>query len=140
MTTEITDLFVDLVLQTNPELDARLEYQAEALRETKCIQPLVGQYIDAHHVEYLLSALALGEKDFAESFPAMSRIAGPDRRQVAATIESHIERCSHCSLKRAYDLELDARIEQAFKLSNDLLPQLSEQEEQALAEDAVMRT
>lgn len=122
MTVNITDFIVDLVFQTNPELDTRLEYQAEALREAKCVQPLVGQFIDANHVEYLLSALALGDEDFAELFPAMARIVGTDRQKFAATIERHLELCLHCSLKRSYDLELDARIEKAFKRSNDLVP------------------
>lgn len=126
MTSKITDLIVDLVFQTNPELDTRLEYQAEALREAKCILPLVGQFIDAYHVEYLLTALALKDQDFAELFPAMARIVGPNRQKFAATIERHLELCSHCSLKRSYDLELDARIDQAIKQSADQLPPATE--------------
>lgn len=127
MTFEVKNLIVDLVFQTTPELDARLEYQAEALRDTKCMQPLVGRYIDANHVEYMLAALALGKQDFTELFPAMARIAGPDRREVAAAIEQHLELCLHCSLKRAYDLELDVRIEQACKRSNEPFLQLPQE-------------
>jgi hypothetical protein len=126
---EITDVIADLVRQANPELDARLESQAEALREHKCTEPLIGKWVDANDVKYLLSTFDLPDEDFAERFPKMANIKLEDRRRVAAAIESHFEQCTHCSLKRGYDLELDAQIKRACRENNALLLELLGEEE-----------
>jgi hypothetical protein len=122
--TDMTDVIASLVLQAAPDLDSRLEYQAEALREAKCTNPLVGKWIDSTDVKYLFSTLALRDKDFALRFPAMAHITGQKRQQFIAAIEAHFKQCAHCSLKRGYDLELDGRIKQACLENKDFLLQL----------------
>lgn len=127
-TKRITDVFADMVRQSYPELNARLEDQAEALREIACTEPIIGRWVDANDVSYLLSTFALGGKDFAAKFPTMAHITEQQRQRLVATIEAHMEQCKHCSLKRGYDLELDARIEQAYQQNSDQLLRLLEED------------
>jgi hypothetical protein len=124
MKSDITKVIADLVLQTDPELASRLDYQAEALLETKCTNPVVGRWVDDNDVKYLLATFALGDKDFAETFPAMAFVNGPQRGRLLATIEAHFEHCPHCALKRGYDLEWDARIKQVCGQNSPALLQL----------------
>jgi hypothetical protein len=128
MKSDITNVIADLVRQATPDLESRLEYQAEALREVKCTTPVLGQWIDANDVKYLLSTFALEDKNFDERFPAIAHIAGQERQHLIATIKTHLEECPHCSLKRGYDLELDARIKQACQQNNSALLQLLEED------------
>lgn len=110
MKNDITYTIADLVRRNFLDLNLRFEAQAESLEESGCISPVIGQWIDAYDVKYLLSALSLGEEAFSERFPGMAHIHEPERLQIVDAIESHFERCPHCSLKRGYDFELDARI------------------------------
>jgi hypothetical protein len=135
MEPEITDVIADLVLQANPELESRLEYQAEALRESACISHVFGRWIDANDVKYLLSTFNLTDADFASRFPSMAHVTREDRRRVVAAIEKHFEQCTHCSLKRGYDLELDAQIKQACRQNSSLLLELLGEGEEELAEE-----
>jgi len=130
MKSEITDVIAALVLQTDPELDFRLDDQAEALIETECVNPIVGRWIDENDVKYLLAAFVLPDKDFAERFPAMAHISADQRRRLLATIETHLDFCPHCSLKRGYDLEWDARIKKVCKENNRALLQLLKDEQE----------
>lgn len=129
MKNDLTDVITDLVFKSAPDLADRLEAQSEALDEAKCINPLLGQWIDENDVKYLLSTFALSDKDFTERFPAMAHTTEEQRRRVIATFEEHFEHCQHCSLKRAYDLELDARIKQTCRENSDALLQLLEEDE-----------
>jgi hypothetical protein len=134
MNSDITDVMADLVLEATPDLEARLEYQTEALRESKCINPVIGEWIDANDVKYLLSTLSLEDTDFAAKFPSITPAIGLARQRLVATIEAHLEQCQHCSLKRGYDLELEAHIKQACQQNNNMLLQLLEEEEVELTE------
>lgn len=149
MKTNITDTIADLVIQAEPDLATRLEYQEEALREVECTNHIFGQWIDAHDVKYLLSTFALGDTDFAERFPTMAHISWHERQRVLAALETHLGKCPHCSLKRGYDLELDARIKQACEQNNSALLQLLKEEapeasdgseNQGLAPEAALST
>ena len=120
---DILDVITELVGQDS-ELELRLEAQAEVLRETECIKPVLGQLIDANDVKYLLSLLALSDKDFAERFPAKAQFSEQQRQRLTTAIEEHLERCPHCSLKRSYDLELDARIKKVCQQNSGLLLEL----------------
>ena len=136
---DITKVIADFVLQATPDLTSRLEYQAEALREVNCIDPTLGQWIDANDVEYLLSAFDLADDDFAERYPEMAHITEEERQRLIAALEAHFEQCPHCSLKRGYDLEMDARIEQTFQQNNKLLLQILEEDEADLSEDGAYK-
>ena len=136
MNNDLTDLIADFVFKSAPDLASRLESQAEALDEAKCTNPVLGRWIDENDVKYLFSVFALNDKDFAERFPTISPMSRAERQQVAAALEGHFEYCMHCSLKRGYDLELDARIKQACEQNSDFLLQiLAEDEPETSKED-----
>lgn len=135
MEPEITDIITDLVFQTDPDLEARLEAQAEALREIECINPVLGRWVDENDVNFLLAILALKDEDFAEEIPAMAYIPGHERRSFIAVLEVHMDKCPHCSLKRGYDLEMDARIEQACQQNDDRPLQIPEKAESSEKSD-----
>ena len=124
MKDELTDVIADFVFKSAPDLASRLESQAEALDEAKCINPVIGRWVDENDVKYLLSTFALNDKDFAERFPTMAHMSSATRQQVIAALEDHFEHCQHCSLKRGYDLELDARIKRACQQNSAFLLQL----------------
>lgn len=132
---DFSETFAKLVLETNPDLTLRLESQEEALQEVKCINPLFGRWVDAHEVNYLLSVLALNDQDFAKMFPAMAQVTERERLRFAEALESHFDECSHCSLKRGYDLEMDARVEQSCRENNDFLLQVLREEETDSSEE-----
>lgn len=129
MGSEISDIITDLVFLADVDLEARLEAQVEALRESGCVNPLLGRWVDENEVNYLLSTLALKDEDFTEEFPAMAHITGQERRGLIAALEAHFEQCPHCSLKRGYDLEMDARIEQACEQNNNTLLRILKEDE-----------
>jgi hypothetical protein len=110
MESDFSDIIVKLLRQAEPELDVRLEYQAEALNEEKCTNPLLGRWIDTNHVEYLLAAFSLNDSDFAQYFPEMASVTEHHRKRIIRAFEDHFELCRHCSFKRGYDAELDGRI------------------------------
>lgn len=129
MKNDLTNAIADFVFRSAPDVADRLEAQAEALDEAKCTNPLLGQWVDENDVKYLLSTFALSDKDFAEKFPAMAQTTEAERQRVIAAFEEHFEHCQHCSLKRAYDLELDTRIKQACQQNSDVLLKLLEEDE-----------
>jgi hypothetical protein len=139
MKNDLTNVIADFVFKSAPDLASRLESQAEALDEAKCTNPVLGKWIDENDVKYLLSTFALNDKDFAEKFPATAPTTSAERRQVVAALEEHFEHCQHCSLKRAYDLELDARIKQACQQNSDFLLQMLEEDEAALLPEATIK-
>lgn len=127
--TDITDVIADLVLQAEPDLMSRFAYQAEALREVKCLNPVIGRWLAAVDLNYLLSVLALHDKDFADMFPGAAHTTMQERRQFSAALDAHMEQCPACALAHGYDLELDARLEQACQQNNKLLLQILDEDE-----------
>lgn len=122
---DITSFIADFVIQDDPELTSRLNYQAAALREVGCTHPTTfGRWVDANDVNLLFSAFSLGDEDFAARFPAMAHIKEPQRRQFIDALGAHFESCEHCSLKRGYDLEFEARIKKACRLNSKALLRL----------------
>jgi hypothetical protein len=111
-------LIIDLVRKEEPDLDARLENQAEALNDRECANPVLGRWIDEYDVEYLLAAFNLDDDEFSSNFPTMGHLNQHDRSQIIEAFESHFDQCPHCYLKRGYDLEMNARIERAYTRNN----------------------
>lgn len=107
-------LIIDLVRKEEPDLDARLENQAEALNDLECTNPVLGRWIDEYDVEYLMAAFNLDDDEFSSNFPTMGHLNQHDRSQIIEAFESHFDQCPHCYLKRGYDLEMNARIEHAY--------------------------
>lgn len=114
-----SDIIVKLVHQAEPDLDARLEAQDEELLRLKCTNPVLGKWIDAYDVEYLLAAFALNDADFSEDFPKLAHLKQSEREKVVKAFEDHFDHCPHCHLKRGYDLELNSRIELACRQTKD---------------------
>jgi hypothetical protein len=133
MKTDLTGMIADFVFSSAPDLASRLEYQAEALDAAKCIDPVIGKWVDENDVKYLLSAFALDDDDFDERFPAMARTGSAERQRVIAVLEKHFEHCEHCSLKRGYDLEMDARIKKACQQNSDFLLQALREDQPELS-------
>jgi hypothetical protein len=111
-------LIIDLVRKEEPDLDVRLENQAEALNDVECTNPTLGRWIDEYDVEYLLAAFSLDDDEFSSNFPTMGHLNQHDRSQIIEAFESHFDQCPHCYLKRGYDLEMNARIERAYTRNN----------------------
>ena len=121
MTTDITYKIADILRLEKPELAERLNDQAQELIDNKCIDPIIGRLIDENDVKYLFSALELEDEDFAEFFPQIAGIKKNERRQFIETIETHFNRCKHCTLKRGYDEELDGQIKNICLQNKDAL-------------------
>jgi len=133
---DFNDNTVNKIRKSDPELTSRLEAQVEAVDELRCTNPAVGKWIDAYDVQYLFAAFALDDEDFAENFPKMAELTQHDRKRILKTFETHLDNCSHCHLKRGFDLEIDSRIERVFRenkdnLTHELNPEASETESEA---------
>ena len=120
---DFDNLIIDLVRKAEPDLDSRLESQAEALNDLKCTNPVLGRWIDEYDVEYLMSAFDLDDEEFSANFPAMAHLDQHDRTQIMDAFEKHFDQCPHCYLKRGYDLEMNARIERAYTTNNAAVTQ-----------------
>ncbi|HWS87271.1 MAG TPA: hypothetical protein VN282_09920 [Pyrinomonadaceae bacterium] len=133
---DISDIIARLVAEADPELASRMEYQAEALRESACIDPdSFGRWVDANDVKLLTAAFALRDEDFAVRFPRWRGITAAQRRKFLADLDAHFEKCRHCALKRGYDLELDARIKKACQRNSEFLLRLLREEEAQSSEE-----
>ena len=126
---DFDDFIVDLVRKAEPDIDARLESQAEALKELECTDPVLGRWIDEYDVEYLIAAFNLDDDEFSSTFPAMANLNQHDRSQIIEALENHFDQCPHCFLKRGYDTEMNARIERAYRDNNAAVVQQLSQEE-----------
>ncbi len=129
MKKDITETIARLIIQSTPEDDDRLHYHAEALEDSKCTSPVLGRLIDSNDVKYLFSAFALPDRAFAEKFPTLSHLSSDQRQRISDALNTHMEYCTHCSLKRSYDLELDDRIKKTCQSHSGLLLQLMDEEE-----------
>lgn len=135
MESDFSDIIVKLLREAEPELDGRLEYQAEALNEEECTNPLLGRWIDANHVEYLLAAFSLNDSDFEEYFPQMTGLTEHHRKRIVRAFQDHFELCRHCSLKRGYDAELDGKILRLCRENKDyLIHQLKPENKETVTE------
>jgi len=115
---DFDDLIIDLVRKAEPDIDSRLESQAEALKELECTNPVLGRWIDEYDVDYLIAAFNLDDEEFSSTFPAMGNLNQHDRGQIIEAFENHFDQCPHCFLKRGYDMEMNARIERAYRMNN----------------------
>lgn len=127
-TKDIGEIIADFVRKTYTDTDWRFEYQAEALLEKQCTNTVVGKVFELANVEYLLSAFDLDDEDFAEEFPAMS-LTSSERQLLLTTMKQHLESCSRCGLKQAYDLEFESRLKIACRQNSDALLQVLKDDE-----------
>ena len=137
-------LIIDLVRKAEPDLDSRLESQAEALKELECINHALGRWIDEYDVEYLMAAFSLDDGEFSSSFPTMGHLNQDNRKQIIEAFENHFDQCPHCYLKRGYDLEMNARLERAYVDNNVVVAQhlqsakmVAAREDEAVSDDVI---
>lgn len=136
MASDITDLIADFIRQAEPDLNTRLEYQAQALEDLKCTNAVLGKWVEAHDVQYLLAAFDLDDDEFASNFPGMAHLKEHDRQRIIETFETHFQHCSRCHLKRSYDLEFNSRIESVVRQQKGhLSPQLRAAHPETSSED-----
>lgn len=125
MNSDILDVIAHRVLDSNPELEERLERYARILKKIKCTTPVLGRWIDeVESVPYLLSSFALNDADFAARFPDMPELKGEARRRLLETFERHLNECRHCFKKLQFDEELAQLVDQACHEDKDSRLQL----------------
>ena len=119
---DCVQLIAQLVRDADKQPGARdKDAQKDAVSETGCTVLVIGNWVDNFDIKYLLSILALNDKDFVENFPNAGAIPREDRQAVARTIESHIEGCRHCALKQGFDIEEDDQIKRICRENRALL-------------------
>jgi len=128
----VNSALANLIRQADPEVEFRLEAQADALRESRCIDYRIGQWL-VDDVDYLLAVLDLDDFNFAERFPSIAHYNEQKRQETKAEIQHHLEYCRHCSLRYGYALELDARIMRVCRENKDDLLRLFDEEDMDLA-------
>jgi hypothetical protein len=124
MKSGFSSVLADLMRQADGDLDFRLDAQEEALRDTTCTNPLVGQWIDQNHTGYLMAIFDLDDGEFGKRFPFLSHVTRKQRQAMTAAVEEHLDYCHHCSLKRGFDLEFDSRIQRTCRDNRNTLLQL----------------
>lgn len=124
MNSDLLEIIANLLIEDDPALEVRLECQDEDLNESACTAPVLGKWIAAYDVEYLLASFSLLEEDFAQMFPSLAHVPSSVRRQIVTAFEEHLEWCRHCWLKAAYDKELNALIDRVLLEESDRLLQL----------------
>jgi hypothetical protein len=119
---DCVQLIARLVREADMEAGARDKAaQRDAVVETECTFRVIGNWVDSFDIKYLLSILALNDKDFVENFPNAGTIPREDRKALARTIESHIDGCQHCALKRGFDIEEDDQIKRICRDNRAML-------------------
>lgn len=110
---KLANLVAEIVLRNDDEPKKRLNDQDEALRENECVNPEIGRWVDACDFPFMIETLMLNDKIFQSEFPEIG-LSADERKELVSRIEEHCEVCTHCSLKRGYDIEWELRIERAF--------------------------
>ena len=128
----VNSALANLIRQADPEVEFRLEAQANTLRESRCIDYRIGQWL-VDDVDYLLAVLDLDDFNFANRFPSIAHYGEEKRQQTKAEIHHHLEFCQQCALRYGYALELDARIMRVCRENKEELLRLFDEEEMDLA-------
>jgi hypothetical protein len=128
MANDISDAIADLVLKSAPDLRSGLASQTQALAEVECSHPLIGRWLDANDLDYLLAVFELNDKDFSERFPTAIPTSSAERKELIKTFQRHVIDCRHCRLKHQYDRELDEQIDRTLQENREALLAMLKQE------------
>lgn len=128
MKSEFINLLTDFIRQAEPDLDSRLEVHTSEVNKIPCTEPIIGKWIDAHDVDFLLAAFALDDDDFAADFPALAHLTQPDRKRIIDAFNNHFEGCVHCSRKASYDSEFNSRVDHVLQKKREELLECLDQE------------
>lgn len=111
---EIEGMLREVLTTGGSQIVERLkEYEAQ-IAAASCMQPEIGEWIDAHYVPLLLCALALDDEDFDAEYPGATQVSSEDRAALAAAIREHAESCPRCSLKIASDDDWNSYVNGVF--------------------------
>jgi hypothetical protein len=113
MEKELIALLSGSIIEREDDTPSRLSTQEDALKDSKCIEPRLGRWIDSCDFPFLIETLALDDTVFSQEFPNV-KLEAAERKRFANDLEAHCEVCTHCHLKRAYDLEWQSRVKRAF--------------------------
>jgi hypothetical protein len=128
----VNSALANLIRQADPEVEFRLEAQADALRESRCIDFRIGQWL-VDGVDYLMAVFDLDDCNFAKRFPSIAHYGEQKRHETKAELQHHLEYCQHCSLRYGYALELDARIMRVCRENKDDILRLFDEEDMDFA-------
>jgi hypothetical protein len=125
MKADITKVIANTLLN-EPEADlfSRLNDQEEALGDSECIFPLIGSWMEQFGADHLLSIFSLDDICFAKRFPQMAQITARERKLMRSMFEEHLEHCSHCWLRRGFDLDLNSQIDRSLRRNKNVLLKL----------------
>lgn len=132
MKVTVNNALANLIRQADPEVEFRLEAQANALRESRCIDYRIGQWL-VDDIDYLMAVLDLDDFNFATRFPSIAHYSEEKRQHTKAEIQHHLEYCQQCALRYGYELELDARIMRVCRENKEDLLRLFDEEDMDLA-------
>ena len=106
------------------DFDQQAEEHAEALRQVCCTDPSLGQWIELG-IEFVFSALALDDREFASRLPALADLNKPARQEFLTNLKHHLRECRSCTINDEIERDLNARIERACRENSaSLLKQL----------------
>ncbi len=133
---EFVDLLAAFVRKAEPDLTFRLETHAEELNSLPCTEPVIGKWVDAHDVEFMMAAFALDDDDFTAEFPGLADLPQQDRQQIIKAFDQHFQQCAHCGRKQSYDHEFNSRVDAVVqKNRTDLLDYLDQHAPETAGDD-----
>lgn len=122
MGAELFELLWRCIKERGGDAPSLAEQKAE-LEKRECTDPaLLGRWIGANDFPFLIETLMLSDAVFSEEYPNV-KLTSEERRRFASDLEAHCERCPRCGLKRAFDLEWQARVNSAFAENREALGQ-----------------
>ena len=127
----VNSTLANLIRKADPEVEFRFEAQANALKESRCINYQIGQWL-VDDVDYLMAVLDLDDINFAKRFPSIAHYGEQKRNETKAEIQHHLEFCQHCALRYGYTLELDARIMRVCRGNKEDILRLFDEEDMDL--------
>lgn len=109
---DLFELLSRCIRERDEDTPNRLSEQEAELNRLECAAPELGRWMD-NEFPFLIETLMLNDAVFFEEFPGV-RLNSEERKRLASELEAHCEACGRCGLKRAYDLEWQARVDRAI--------------------------
>jgi hypothetical protein len=115
-------LLTKCIRERDDDTPFRLAEQEAELKKRKCADPELGTWIDGNDFPFLIETLMLSDAVFSEEYPEV-KLPQEERMSFASALEAHCEGCARCGLKRAYDLEWQARVNRALAENREAVGQ-----------------
>lgn len=119
--TSLFELLTKSIKERDEDAPMRPAELENELRALQCSDPeSLGKWIAANDFPFLIETLTLDDSVFALEFPGIG-LTLEERKKLASALEDHCERCPRCGLKRAYDLEWQARVDRALAENREII-------------------